>query len=336
MVLAFVSCDNRDEINLHRPEQPMDLVVSKGDTSVFLNWNAVDKASSYVVVRGLKLIAEDINTPSYVDNFAPDTPVEYRVYAVNKEGWRSINYATGSGYVAIPDGILPRPPAITAADATSFKGCEIKWEAGRFATSYNLYRGDVLIAENLTETSYFDSEATLDASEYRIYSVNRNGKSLNYASDTGSKAYFFIDTYENDPVGFEIPAWTFRVNPSKGYGIAYYTEGLPTVTGSEGFGSSSKSLKIVAGKAQLLCDWGGVPEKGKYKIKLVVKKQSGGFWIIPSFSGAQHVSATGSWTTFEIVTSVIDKGATFNLKVEPYGDGAALIDNWSIEYLGVN
>jgi len=179
--------------------------------------------------------------------------------------------------------------------------------------------------------TFIDVNAPTTPAEYSIYSVNDNGTSVISSKDMGSKGFFYNETFEDLANGYILLPWTFRL-PT----VAYYTEGNPTVTNSEGFGGSAKSLQIITGKIQLLCDWGGSPEKGKYKISVMVKKSQGGFWMVPSWKGAEHLAATGTWTKYEIETADIAKGTKFNLKVEPYGVGTTLIDNWSIEYTATN
>ncbi|AYB31935.1 fibronectin type III domain-containing protein [Chryseolinea soli] len=334
LVVVIGGCQEDPHYDPNRPSTPTGLEVTKGDTSVFLSWTAVGDASSYVVVRGLQLIADSLTSPSFVDDFAPDTLTEYRVYAVSRDGWRSYRYASDSGYSAVPSGILPRPPVISASDGSNYKNCTITWSGGRFATSFNIYRDGSLIAEKFVGTSYTDNQAPVTPVEYRVYAVNDNGASTTFASDMGNKGYFFIDTFENDVDGYVINPWTFRVDPAAGYGVAYYTEGSPVVVSGEGYEGSSKALKIVNGKAQLLCDWGGAPVAGKYKITLKVKKANGGFWMVPNFSGAERVNATSDWTSFEIETALITAGSTFNIKVEPDQDGdPAFFDDWAIEYI---
>ncbi|QPH37851.1 fibronectin type III domain-containing protein [Pedobacter endophyticus] len=326
--LIYTSCkkDNK-EYDLDLPPDITSLSVSKGDTSVFLKWNAVPTAHSYLIVRGRKVIAENLKEPQYEDALGPDTLVEYRVYAVNKDNWRSYNYASDSGFVAIPKGVLPRPP-LAEASTEDYKYCTLTWSNGRFATAYNIFKNGVLIGDNVQGNTFIDKKASTSLTEYRIYAVNHSGVSLTYTKVMGVKPYYYQATFDSDEVGFEYIPWTFRAK-----NIAYYTEGGPTVTNTESY-AGGKSLKVTNGKIQLLCDWGGVTEKGRYKISVMVKKAQGGFWMVPSFSGAQHISAGSEWTKFEVETPLLNKGGTFSLKIEPYGNGSAFIDNWSIEYVG--
>lgn len=325
-IILSVHCCKEDKYNLNRPQAPTSLTVSKGDTSVFLNWEKTDATNGYVIIRGLKII-DSIMVNSYVDNFGLDTIVEYRVYSVNELGWRSYNYAADSGYMGLPAGVLPRPPVSFSATTKNYEGCVLAWEGGRFAQFFRIYRDDELIADTVTTESYIDSKAPMSEADYKIYAVNVNGVSLSYKNAKGQKAYYFIDTYEDLADGTVIAPWTFRAS-----NIGYYTEGNPYVT-TEDVYDGSKSLKVDGGKIQLLCDWGGVPKAGYYKISVMIKKGTGGFWMISSFKDAEHVAANGEWTQYEITTGLLSAGTTINLKVEPYGTGPAYIDNFSIEYI---
>ena len=66
LLVAIVGCKKVENIDLNRPSVPTGLTVSKGDTSVFIKWNAVEGASGYVVVRGLKAIAENLKNSNFV------------------------------------------------------------------------------------------------------------------------------------------------------------------------------------------------------------------------------------------------------------------------------
>lgn len=81
----YMSCTKDEAYDLNRPAAPNELTATKGDTSVFLKWNKVPDAPYYVLVRGLKVIADSLTTESYEDPYAPDTLVEYRIYAKNAQ-----------------------------------------------------------------------------------------------------------------------------------------------------------------------------------------------------------------------------------------------------------
>lgn len=327
----YMSCNNDETYDLARPVAPRELIATKGDTSVFLKWNKVTDAPYYVLVRGLTVIADSLTTESYEDAFAPDTLVEYRIYAKNSKGWRSSAYASDSGYSGLPQGILPRAPISITASSTNYEGCLLTWKGGRFAKTFSVYRGEELIAKNVVGTSFMDYKATVgNSKEYRVFSVNENGNSLTAAETVGKKAYYFLDSYEDLTVGEVIAPWTFRADR-----LAYYTEGNPEIISQTAF-EGTKSLLINSGKIQLLCDWGGSLIKGYYNIGLMVKRTGGGFWMMPSVNDAgrtEHLDNTEEWTHYKASTGLIDAGVKFNLIVEPYGNGPTYIDNFGIEYI---
>lgn len=331
ILLGVIGCSRKDNFNINRPETPRELFVTRGDTSVFITWKKVEGNNSYVVVRNLKIIADDIIEPSYVDVYAPDSMVEYRVYSKNIEGWRSYRYASDSGFAAIPNGLLPRAPKVVSATDSLLSNVTVTWKEGRFANSFKIYRSGVLIGDSIKGDSFIDSNARAIPTEYRVYSMNNNGTSVNFTSDVGQKALFYKESFESMDNGYVINPWTFGA-PT----VAFYTEGGPFITNSNGYDGSSKSVQVNSGKIELVCSWGGVPLKGKYKFRVAMKKLKGGVWMIPSFQPAENISASGEWVIYEVQSPVVNKGGEIKLKIEPYGEGPAFIDNFSIEYLPVS
>ena len=55
--------------------------------------------------------------------------------------------------------------------------------------------------------------------------------------------------------------------------------------------------------------------------------------MAPDFSDTKHHNASSDWSRFEIETAFLEVGTKFNLKVEPYGNAPAYIDNFAIEYI---
>ena len=227
ITVVYISCEKEDYA-LQRLSAPAQLTASRGDTSVFLKWTKVEDASFYTLVRGLKVIADSLTVESYEDDSAPDTLTEYRIYAVDNQGWRSATYAVDSGYLGIPDGIEPRVPAKLEASDTNIEGCLLSWSAGRFATSYKVYKNGTFYKE-VTNKKFLDYAASVTGAEYTVYSVNHNGMSKGI-SVTGKKAYQCLDDYETYEIGSVIEPWTFIQDR-----IGYYTEGNPLVTNERPF-----------------------------------------------------------------------------------------------------
>ena len=326
VIILSVYCCNEDRYDMNRPQAPTNLLASKGDTSVFLNWDKTNTPYGYVIVRGLNVI-DSVLVNSYIDDFAPDTMVEYRVYSVNELGWRSYHYAADSGYMGIPSGILPRLPVSFSATTNNYEGSILTWLDGRFVQFFRIYRDDELIADSVKTNTFVDSKAPVNEVEYKMFAVNLNGSSPTHISAKGQKAYYFMDTFEDLADGTIIEPWTFRAS-----NIGYYTEGNPYVTVEEAY-DGSKSLKVDGGKVQILCDWGGVPKDGFYKISVMIKKETGGIQMRPSFTSSENIAANSEWTHYEVMTGLLSAGNTINLHIEPDGTGPAYVDNLSIEYI---
>ena len=322
--ISVYSCQEDNDYPLHRPGSPASMTATKGDTSVFLSWTPVKEAAYYLIVRGYNTIADSVMTTEYEDSKAPDTLTEYRVYAVNENGWRSQRYACDSGYLGIPKGIMPRAPQTVKVSDNNVKGCEIKWDNGRFAVSYEIYR-DGKYLTSLTNNSFIDFGASTDINEYEVYSVNDNGKSATAAAASGRKAFVVNDTYENYSIGSVIAPWTFIADR-----IAYYTEGSPTVTAENG--RNGNCLKLSASKIQMLFDWGGVFMDGYYEVSFWGYKNGGTFTYGPNFASWEDKAGEGQWIHYAGRTGLLSAGQTFNMTIAS-DDNPLYIDDFAIEYL---
>ena len=324
IAVIYMSCEKEDYA-LHRLSAPDQLTATRGDTSVFLKWTKVEGVSFYTLVRGFKVVADSLTTESYEDSTAPDTLTEYRIYAVNDQGWRSSTYAADSGYLGIPDGIMPRNPAKIQA-TSNVKGCQLSWSIGRFATSYKIFKDGAFYKEVITP-EYLDYGASVTKNDYVIHSVNSNGVSTGI-SVTGKKAYQCMDDYEGYAVGKVIEPWTFIQDR-----IGYYTEGNPVVNNEKAY-TGTKSLKIQGGKVDLMFDWGGVWYAGYYIVHFAAYKAFGSFVISPSYTAGQTVQGSGEWVEYSFRTGLLKEGGTFKLSLESKADAEFLyIDNLSIEYV---
>lgn len=324
----YVSCNDED-YSVQRLSAPQEFSATKGDTSVFLKWKKVEGASFYTLVRGLKVIADSLHTESYEDGLGPDTLTEYRIYAVNDQGWRSNTYAADSGYLGITPGLLPRTPVRINATA-SIQGCLLTWQNGRFATSYEVFKNGVLY-KKVTKWEFLDYDASTSTNEYKVYSVNSNGKSVDGIAVTGRKAYVCLDTYESYSAGKVIDPWTdLPLDPER---TKYYTEGSPTVSPAKYY-EGVHSLEIKSGKVQILHDWGGARYEGEYVICFMAYKESGSFNVYsdPNFVNESH-DGTSKWVSHSFSTGLKKVGEKFNITIESKGDEIPMyIDNVSIEY----
>lgn len=324
-ISTYMGCSDDNEHPINRLNAPSELTATRGDTSVFLKWNPVRNASHYTLVRGLKVIADSLNAEEYEDATAPDTLTEYRVYAVNDKGWRSGTYAADSGFLGIPNGIMPRVPAKLTVSSSNPSGCILSWESGRFATSYKIYKDGDFYTE-VVQKEYIDHHAETSDAEYTIYSVNKNGISVEGITGVGKKSYFFKDDFENYEENRIIEPFTFVADR-----IAYYTEGSPKVNTQKAF-SGSKSLLLNAPKVQILHDWGGAFHEGYYTISFRIYKAQGKFFVWSSYGDDVTLDAEDDWIYYQSKTGLVSVGQSFNLTISTDSDGPLYLDDMCIEY----
>lgn len=328
LVFAYMGC-NEEDYTIHRIAAPSNLTATRGDTSVFLKWDRVEGASFYTLVRGLNVIADSLLTEYYEDDSAPDTLTEYRIYAVDNMGWRSQTYASDSGYLGIPDGILPRVPSQFKASTDDVRGCVLSWSEGRFATSYQLYKNGEFYMD-VVGNEFIDIDASIDLVKYTLYSENRNGISINGISADGKKAYLCLDDFEEYENGSILQPWTQIADRTM-----FYTEGDPKIVEGTAY-SGTKSLLISNGKVQILHDWGGAQYEGFYAISFMARKNTGEFNVYSSYGTNEVYSDVSDWTKYTYRTGLVSVGEAFNLTIESKADASELyVDDFSIEYIAV-
>lgn len=329
LTFIYVGC-TKEDYAIHRIDAPTNFVATRGDTSVFLKWDKVKNAAFYTLVRGLNVIADSLQVESYEDGLAPDTLTEYRIYAVDNMGWRSESYASDSGYLGIPDGIIPRAPVKFESSTNDLRGCLLSWSTGRFATSYKLYKAGKFYM-NVSGNYFIDYAASTEPVEYTLYSENNNGTSVSGISAIGCKSYLCMDDYENYKEGDIVQPWTSLADRTM-----YYTEGSPQIVNGISH-SGNQSMLISGGKVQLLHDWGGAKYEGYYVISFAARKEAGSFNVYSTFGINETYSDIGEWTKYSYKTGVVQVGESFNLTIESKGDDLPLyIDDFAIEYIAVN
>jgi len=162
---------------------PPNLKAVAGSALVTLNWGSVTGAASYNLYRGGVVYAQNITSPTFVDN-AVTNGVNYSYYvtAVNVSGEGSqsntVNATPGSAALAAPTGMH--------ADSNSYGGPSqtVGWNAVSGATTYNVYRsttpggeGAVPYAVNVSSTSYSDpSYVSGTMYYYKTAAVNSTGE----------------------------------------------------------------------------------------------------------------------------------------------------------------
>lgn len=161
---------------------PTNLNGSITSSSVFLSWNAVSRATGYVVSRGTNGTFSTLATPStasYTDlGLSPSTTYTYRIQATNGSLTSSVAEISLTTKVA-----LPTAPASVSASARSSSEVLVSWSSVQGAT-YVLERQTgttsmVRIGGNLSITSYTDSDLSPSTTyTYRVAAKNTAGTSV--------------------------------------------------------------------------------------------------------------------------------------------------------------
>ncbi len=85
----------------------------------------------------------------------------------------------------------PNPPQAPTGMIASYDDycdrIDISWDTIPRASSYSVYMGETIIAEDISETSFTYFEAPDVETEYRVFANNHNGSSLNYAAVIGKR-----------------------------------------------------------------------------------------------------------------------------------------------------
>lgn len=170
------------------PAAPTNLnATATGTSSIALSWNGVAGATSYKVYQNGAEVAT-VTTNSYnAEGLNAGTNYCYTVKAVNSYG---VGSAASNEDCATT--WLPQPPtAPTNLQATpGGESVSLTWDAAERATSYRVYNGNTLVAENVQGTSYVVTGLTAGTNYcFTVTAVNIAGESAhsNQACATAQK-----------------------------------------------------------------------------------------------------------------------------------------------------
>jgi len=147
---------------------------------VYLRWDAVENADGYDIYRSNVKIGSTSNTYFY-DYNASSALTQYKVYSKN-------SCSKSSSYAIVYAKKKSVPSTVTGLYATYGSYCDkvkIKWNKVDDATSYDIYRDDIMIG-NTSDSYFYDYDANLSSTRYKIYAKNSCGVS-SYASVYGYK-----------------------------------------------------------------------------------------------------------------------------------------------------
>ncbi|TLX78201.1 hypothetical protein E9993_00525 [Labilibacter sediminis] len=196
------------------PIAPVSLeMIPNCDRSVTFSWDEVEnRCTGYKLVEvdqvtGAEIIiADNIEALTYQ---LPDvlTVSEFRLYSKNPKN-TSYTYASNVG---ISGGTPDAPTGVTATDAIG-KSVKLSWDEMLYAESYEVWRGEQLIAGPILSLFYEDNEALDEVTEYTIKAVSVCGTSAGSmasgraGSDADFPLYINFETSDLgstlDPLGF--------------------------------------------------------------------------------------------------------------------------------------
>jgi hypothetical protein len=165
------------------PLDPSSIVASYDDycDKVELSWMPTARATAYDVYRNGELLAQDIADTSYVDTDALTSDTEYTVYSKNVNG-NSEGSKSAIGRMSATPLVAEN---FTATDGEFEAQVILAWDAADFAKHYVVKRGDVVLSDNETGTSFFDDvNAPQEETEYSVVAVGVCGESAE-AKTTG-------------------------------------------------------------------------------------------------------------------------------------------------------
>ena len=159
---------------------PVVTATAVNDTEIALTWEAVENATNYNVYSADTLVANVTETTYTVKNLTAETQYCFNVTAVGAKGESAKSEdacATTLETPVVPEPTVPAAPVVTA-EATSDTTIVLVWLEVENATSYNVYQGEELVAEEITATSY-TVDGLKAATEYcfTVTAVNELGES---------------------------------------------------------------------------------------------------------------------------------------------------------------
>ncbi|MCT4597260.1 MAG: hypothetical protein N4A50_05205 [Vallitalea sp.] len=178
-------------------QPPTNIIATEKDKSVVLNWAKVTNANNYIIKRstttgsGYNIVAENVIETTYSDtDVINGTTYYYIVKAKNDAGESEDSVEV----TATPKEPIDVPTAPTSVNTTSGnKRVQLNWSGVSGADSYIIKRsttagsGYNIIAENVTETTYVDTEVSNGITYYYVViAKNEIGQTDNSAEVTAT------------------------------------------------------------------------------------------------------------------------------------------------------
>ena len=180
------------------PSEISELTAEAGDGMVSLTWNPVPGAETYSVYVDGVLVDSGLTETSYVvAGLTNGTEYSFKLEAVNSAG------STNKTVTATPFEPTEAPGEFTVSGTSKDKAAALYWTSARYAKSYDVYRDEQVIAENLTALSYEDKNLT-------------NGTEYTYKI-TAKNSYGSVDSNTVSVTPLEPPPSAIEIVTAKGW-----------------------------------------------------------------------------------------------------------------------
>lgn len=162
-------------------EAPVLKATATSDTTVLLEWNAVDSAKGYSVYKNDSiLLADYVDTTAYtVSGLEAETEYSFKVQAFNKYGDESEFSNTVNVKTLAKDGGATTPASpVVVTKVTNDSTVVLTWVKVEGAESYNVYQDSVMLKEALLDTTYTITDLKVDTTyTFEVTAVNEVGES---------------------------------------------------------------------------------------------------------------------------------------------------------------
>ncbi|UJF31724.1 pectinesterase family protein [Paenibacillus hexagrammi] len=246
------------------------------DSQISLQWDAVDRAESYDVLRSdnggdtYQSLATGVSATTYTDAGLTDgTNYQYVIQAKSSSG------IIGNSNVIEMTPVVPidRPDGLTANEGNS--SVTLTWSAVPGAASYTVKRSTLsgrsyaVVADNVTDLTFKDETVTNDTTYYYVVSAN-SSSTTSMNSD-------------------QVAAYPFHLK-----------DGAP---------SKPENVKVVPGSNRVALQWSEVAGAATYSIKRATTYE-GPYETIASVSETSFtdMGLTNGTTYFYSVSAVNDQG----------------------------
>lgn len=160
------------------------IALADSESTIVLTWDRVEEAATYNVYQDDELIVSELTSTMYIArDLKAETEYCFSVTAVNKLGESDKSESACVTTLEDENGNNPIEPTIPAApvvtaSATSTSEIQLTWNTINNATSYIIYKDDVTIAENISDTTYTVSNLEYNTEYcFNVTAVNEAGES---------------------------------------------------------------------------------------------------------------------------------------------------------------